>query len=156
MNNKIPILETRGLNEEGIISPKKALNITEALPDHIDTAVIFFDHSPATEILQDCKPLFNFIAASCILKQYIYKNKIVVAYSPLGSASAGGLLEELIAFGIKKGIPISKVKNAELFDKVVKVKYTVPNDELRLINNITNEIDEFYEELYRKYEQVEA
>ncbi len=58
--------------------------------------------------------------------------------------------------GIKKGIPISKVKNAELFDKVVKVKYTVPNDELRLINNITNEIDEFYEELYRKYEQVEV
>lgn len=58
--------------------------------------------------------------------------------------------------GIKKGIPISKVKNAELFDKVVKVKYTVPNDDLRLINNITNEIDEFYEELYRKYEQVEV
>jgi uridine phosphorylase len=46
----------------------------------------------------------NFVGASFILPQYIYKDSIVVSYAPLGSAAAGGLLEELLVFGIKKVI----------------------------------------------------
>ena len=61
MKNKIPILETKGLDEEGIISPKNVLDTFIELPSHIDTAIIFFDHSPSEQILKDCKLLFNFI-----------------------------------------------------------------------------------------------
>jgi len=57
--------------------------------------------------------------------------------------------------GIKMGIPISKIKNEELFDKIIKVKYTVPNNDLKRISALVYEIDDYYEELYRKYEQVE-
>jgi uridine phosphorylase len=45
---------------------------------------------------------FSFISASSVLPQYIYKNKIVLAFSPLGGPAAGGLIEELRAYGIKK------------------------------------------------------
>jgi V/A-type H+-transporting ATPase subunit A len=58
--------------------------------------------------------------------------------------------------GIKMGIPISKIKNQELFDKIIKVKYTVPNNDLKGISVLVNEIDIFYDELFRKYEQVES
>jgi V/A-type H+-transporting ATPase subunit A len=57
--------------------------------------------------------------------------------------------------GIKMGIPISQVHDRELFDKIIKVKYTVPNNDLKRISYLASEIDEFYDELYRKYEQVE-
>ena len=57
--------------------------------------------------------------------------------------------------GIKMGIPISKIKNEELFDKIIKVKYTVPNNDLKGISTLVYEIDDYYQELYRKYEQVE-
>lgn len=98
---KIPIMETKGLNEKGIISAENVLNIEKRLPDHIDTAVIFFDHSPDQSLIESCDLLFNFIAASSVLPQYIYKNQIVLAYAPLGGPAAGGLIEELRAYGIK-------------------------------------------------------
>lgn len=101
---KIPILETKGIHEEGVISPNMILNHYEKLPKHIDTAVILFDNSPDEEILKDCKELFNFVGASYVLKQYIYKESIVLAFAPLGSPGASGLLEELIALGVKKAI----------------------------------------------------
>ena len=101
---KIPILETKGLDEKGIISPNIILNDYDKLPEDIDTAVMLFDGYPDEELLKDSKPLFRFVGASYRLQQYIYKNSIVLAYAPLGSAAAGGLLEELIALGIKKTI----------------------------------------------------
>jgi len=54
--------------------------------------------------------------------------------------------------GIKMGIPISAVKNDEIFDSVAKVKYTVSNDDFKGIKIIKGNIDKFYESLYRKYE----
>ncbi|MBN2260170.1 MAG: V-type ATP synthase subunit A [Clostridiales bacterium] len=78
-----------------------------------------------------------------IMKQYLMLSLIKHLY-------------DQASLGIKKGIPISQIKNAELFDKVVKVKYTVPNDDLKLINDISSEIDEYYENIFSKYEQVEA
>ncbi len=101
---KIPILETKGLDEKGVISPNIILNDIQKLPEHIGTCVMFFDNNPDEELLKDSKPLFRFIGASFILQQYLYKDSIVLSYAPLGSAAAGGLLEELIALGVKRVI----------------------------------------------------
>ncbi|MGS0972413.1 MAG: nucleoside phosphorylase [Candidatus Izemoplasmataceae bacterium] len=100
----IPILDTKGLDEEGLISPNIILEASKELPKHIDLAIMLFDPSPDEQILQECTPLFTFIGASYRLPQYIYKDKLVLSYAPLGSAAAGGLLEELIALGIKRVI----------------------------------------------------
>ena len=99
---KYPILETKGLDEPGLITAKKALGKADCLAKHIDTAVMLFDSRPDEELLKDCKPFFKFIGASTVLDIYIYIDKIVLAYAPLGAPAAGGLLEELIAYGIKR------------------------------------------------------
>jgi uridine phosphorylase len=101
---KVPILETKGLKEAGLIGPEIVLNESKTLPSHIDLALMVFDPSPDAEVLRDCELLFTFVGASYKLPQYIYKNQIVLSYAPLGSAAAGGLLEELIALGIKRVI----------------------------------------------------
>jgi len=100
----IPIIDISGINEEGVITPEQTLMQYEKLPKHIDTAVIFFDNAPDQELIKDSTILFRFVAASSVLPQYIYKDKIVLAYSPLGGPCAGGLIEELVYFGIKKVI----------------------------------------------------
>ncbi len=99
---KVPITETRGINEEGVITAFDALGDINVLSEGIDTAVLFFDNSPDDELIKNSTLLFNFVAASSVLPQYIYKDKIVLAYSPLGGPAAGGLIEELIAHGIKR------------------------------------------------------
>ncbi|MGE4571576.1 MAG: nucleoside phosphorylase [Candidatus Izemoplasmatales bacterium] len=106
MKKDIPIIDGIGLAEEGIISPKKIFESRNLpiLPEHITTALILFDNKPSQEILDKSKELFKFVAASSVLPQYIYDDKVLVAYSPLGGPAAGGLVEELIAFGIKKVI----------------------------------------------------
>ncbi|MBI9008974.1 MAG: nucleoside phosphorylase [Tenericutes bacterium] len=104
MKKDIPIIDTIGMEEEGIITAKKVFesrNISK-LPNHITTAVVLFDHSPSPIVLEKSKELFEFVAAASVVKQYIYDNKIVLAYSPLGGPAAGGLIEELLAFGVKK------------------------------------------------------
>lgn len=70
------------------------------------------------------------------------------------------LMLELIKFlydrgneAIKAGIPISEVKNDELFSNVQKMKYTVPNDNLTGIGKLRQEIDEYYTALLQKYRQ---
>lgn len=100
----IPIIDEIGLDEEGIISAKKIFESRNQpmLESHITTALILFDKDPSTEIILKSKELFKFVAASSVLPQYIYDDKIVIAYAPLGGPAAGGLVEELIAFGIKK------------------------------------------------------
>ena len=101
---KIPIIEIRGLDEKGIISPNIILEEHDKLPKHIDVAVMLFDNSPGENIMKHCETFFGFKGASCIIPQYIYKNQIVLSFAPLGSAAAGGLLEELIALGVKRVI----------------------------------------------------
>ncbi|QMS84671.1 nucleoside phosphorylase [Candidatus Xianfuyuplasma coldseepsis] len=104
MNKKTPITEINGLQEDGIIQAKDALKDVEKLPSHITTSVIFFDHHPHPDLLEKSTVLFNFIGASTVVPQYVYDNQIVLAFSPLGGPAAGGLIEELIAFGIKRFI----------------------------------------------------
>ncbi|MBF7096559.1 V-type ATP synthase subunit A [Alkalibacter mobilis] len=48
-------------------------------------------------------------------------------------------------------IPISMVKNQDLFDELIKMKYTVPNSDLSKIDEIQTMIDDYYNELNGKY-----
>lgn len=49
------------------------------------------------------------------------------------------------------GIPLSKVKDQDLFSSVIKMKYTIPNDDLRGIGRLMKDIDEYYDRLIAKY-----
>ncbi|SHJ64943.1 V-type ATP synthase subunit A [Paramaledivibacter caminithermalis] len=55
--------------------------------------------------------------------------------------------------GIKKGIPISQIKDRKIFNDVTKLKYTIPNDNLSGIQRLKEEIDQYYDDLLEKYEQ---
>ncbi len=55
--------------------------------------------------------------------------------------------------GLKRGIPTSVMKNAEIDDAVIKLKYTIPNDDLSGIDKLTEKIDEHFDDLYRRYSE---
>lgn len=124
----VPIIDTTGIKEEGLIKPDIVLQNYEKLPKHIDTCFMLFDGHPSQELLDDSKVFFEFVGASYKLKQYIYKEKLVLSYAPLGSAAAGGLLEELIALGVKKVIALGSSgligemdpKNILLVEKAIR------------------------------------
>lgn len=50
-----------------------------------------------------------------------------------------------------KGIPLSEIKNPKVFDDVIKMKYTVPNDDLSKIDELKFEIDQYYDEVIQRY-----
>lgn len=52
---------------------------------------------------------------------------------------------------IKEGIPISKVRNREIFDEVIKIKYNVPNNNLGMLQDIRKRIEDYYDDLLNKY-----
>lgn len=52
---------------------------------------------------------------------------------------------------VKLGVPISQIKNKELFEEIYKMKYNIPNDNISLIDKVQEEITNYYEELYKKY-----
>lgn len=52
---------------------------------------------------------------------------------------------------VKKGIPISKIKDAELFDRVIKMKYDIPYDRLDLFQELIKAINEYYDKLEAQY-----
>ncbi len=49
------------------------------------------------------------------------------------------------------GIPISLIKDTAIFEKVTKMKYTIPNDNLEGIQEIVTEIDTYYDALIAQY-----
>lgn len=55
---------------------------------------------------------------------------------------------------IMMGIPIGLVRNDDLYSSVIKMKYTIPNDDLRGMGRLTKEIDTYYTELMDKYREV--
>jgi len=63
------------------------------------------------------------------------------------------LLYEKASKAVKEGIPISKAKDDMLFAQVVKMKYNIPNDNLEGFEKLRDDIESYYEELYRKYEE---
>jgi V/A-type H+-transporting ATPase subunit A len=52
---------------------------------------------------------------------------------------------------VKKGIPISVVKEETLFSDVTKMKYDIPNDDLSGLDTLKERIDDFYDNLIKKY-----
>lgn len=54
---------------------------------------------------------------------------------------------------IKEQIPISQVKNVDLYSKVIAMKNTISNEDLSGIKDLNDEIKEFYSDLIRKYEK---
>jgi Archaeal/vacuolar-type H+-ATPase subunit A len=52
---------------------------------------------------------------------------------------------------VKLGIPISKVKDDEIYNEVVKIKYNIPNNKLDMFNDIFKHIEGFYENLQAQY-----
>lgn len=52
---------------------------------------------------------------------------------------------------VKKNIAISQIKNKDIFNEVTKLKYTIPNDDLKGIDELSNRIDEYYGGLIEKY-----
>ena len=53
---------------------------------------------------------------------------------------------------ITKGIPISRVKNNELNARIIKMKFTIPNDNLKGLSDLVNEIEDYYDGLLKEYE----
>jgi V/A-type H+-transporting ATPase subunit A len=51
----------------------------------------------------------------------------------------------------EKGIPMSQIKDEMLFEKITKMKYNIPNDDLSGIDVINSEIDTYYDALLDKY-----
>lgn len=54
--------------------------------------------------------------------------------------------------GLKEGIPTSVLYSEEIFDSIIKMKYTIPNDDFSGIDKIQQDIDAYYENLMEKYE----
>ncbi len=119
MKEKInyPIIENLGYDQDGVIGPNIIKEDGVQLPEHIDTAVVFFDPNPDPNLIKDSRLLYHFIAASSRLKQYVYQDKLVLAYAPLGGPAAGGLVEELIALGIKRVIACGSAGAIQDFDQ---------------------------------------
>ncbi len=61
------------------------------------------------------------------------------------------LLYDRAYAAIKRGIPISKIKDEKLYGEVTKMKYTVPNDDLSIIKEIRKSIMEYYDYLIEEY-----
>ncbi|WP_296559940.1 V-type ATP synthase subunit A [uncultured Acetobacterium sp.] len=54
--------------------------------------------------------------------------------------------------GLKLGIPTSQLKDLDIFGQFIKMKYTIPNDDLSGIERLKDEIDQYFEVLFKKYE----
>ncbi|MFW5893152.1 MAG: nucleoside phosphorylase [Bacillota bacterium] len=98
-----PLLDPLQEKEHGVITPSM-VHPEKKLPSHIDTAVIFFREALSETLLEKCEVMFEFVAAASVLDQYVYDNTLVIARSPLGGPAAAGLVEELIAFGVRRFI----------------------------------------------------
>lgn len=61
------------------------------------------------------------------------------------------LLYERGLKAVKKNIPISIVRNGELYDDIIKMKYTVHNDNLGKLEELKDKINSFYDKLELDY-----
>ena len=61
------------------------------------------------------------------------------------------LLYQLSSKAVTKGIPISQVKDEELFQEVIQMKYTIPNDFEDEFELLSNKIKNYYEKLRNVY-----
>lgn len=54
--------------------------------------------------------------------------------------------------GLKQSIPTSVLYDEGIFDDIVKMKYTIPNDDLSGIDALQDRIDAHYDDLFKRYE----
>lgn len=65
------------------------------------------------------------------------------------------VIDRLYERGLKaleNGIPISKIKNAELYSEVVKMKYNIPNNNEGMFDLLLIKTDRYFDELIKPYE----
>lgn len=60
-------------------------------------------------------------------------------------------LYEQAGDAVRDGIPLSEVRNPELFEEVIKMKYTIPNEDLSGLEVLRREIGDYYDRLRLKY-----
>jgi V/A-type H+-transporting ATPase subunit A len=53
---------------------------------------------------------------------------------------------------VKKGVPISKIRNSSIYGELIKMKYSIPNDYKDEFLNIENGIKTFFRDLMNVYE----
>ncbi len=66
------------------------------------------------------------------------------------------LIEELYDLAlknIKEEVPISLIKNKDIFESLYKMKYTIPNNDLSGLDALEKKIEDYYGGLYKKYLQ---
>ncbi|MEW9123657.1 MAG: V-type ATP synthase subunit A [Thermotaleaceae bacterium] len=61
------------------------------------------------------------------------------------------LLYERCLRGVKLGIPISQLKEEQLFQEIIKMKYTISNHAMEAFEELENRIIDYYEALEEKY-----
>lgn len=52
---------------------------------------------------------------------------------------------------VKLGVPISTIKDKDIFEQLYKMKYNIPNDDLSGLDKLEKDIVEFYSKLCEKY-----
>jgi V/A-type H+-transporting ATPase subunit A len=60
-------------------------------------------------------------------------------------------LYDLSLKNVKKGVPISQIKDKDIFESLYKMKYNIPNNDLSGLDAIEKNINVYYDELYKKY-----
>lgn len=66
------------------------------------------------------------------------------------------LLYERGLSAVAMDIPISQVRNGEIYEEVTKMKYTVPNDDIDKIKEIKRNINNFYDKLESSYTEEQV
>ncbi|MGH4118851.1 V-type ATP synthase subunit A [Clostridium sp.] len=95
--------------------------------------------------------------AKCLKIAFLQQNayNAVDAFAPLDKQyKMLKVIESLYDNGrraVKVGIPISVIIDKELMEKLYKMKYNVPNDKLSLIDDIEQELVNYFDELIKKY-----
>ena len=137
LNQFYPIISNGSGNDE-IASPFKYAENKPWLFKHvalvkqkqIKRCYIIFHYSPEkNKFLKKLKVVFNFHSGSTVTKVFMYKNALI-AISPLGSAAAAKLMEELSVFGICEFIAIGSAGclKAENKDKFLLVEKAIRHE----------------------------
>jgi len=54
---------------------------------------------------------------------------------------------------VKKGVPLSKIKNEQLFSDIIMMKYSVAEEKSSLFQELIKKIDQYYNKLENVYEK---
>jgi len=89
--------------------------------------IVFYYNPEKNKFFKKLRVIFNFHSGSTITKVFIYKNALI-AISPLGSAAAAKLMEELSVFGITEFIAVG---SAGCLNPNIKNKFLLVNKAIR-------------------------